>query len=156
MTIVKVVCPSCDGSGCGSAVIRVRGGFGGAVGLSGAGGGCPNCNMSGEVTPEKRERLLAKQRESQQQTNVAFHHSPRGVGITEQALSPKVGGGWHTLWWSGPEPDHPGCLTFGPEGRAAVFPSEQDAADAFEAFLNQRPPGWPRPRLPPAQLVAPM
>jgi hypothetical protein len=77
------------------------------------------------------------------------------VGITERAMSPKIGGGWRTLWWwwwSGPDPDNPGSLVFGPEDRAGVFATEQEAADAFEAVLAQRPPAWPRPRLPPAQL----
>jgi len=44
-----VICPACDGTGAGSAPMR---------GPTCAGGMCPECRATGEVTEEKRERLI--------------------------------------------------------------------------------------------------
>lgn len=50
--MIRVICPACDGSGAGSATMR--GPLGGM-----AEGICGHCRGEGEVTPQKRERLLA-------------------------------------------------------------------------------------------------
>lgn len=51
MSVHMVVCPTCDGSGIGSASMR---------GATCAAGQCPDCRATGEVTEEKRERLERK------------------------------------------------------------------------------------------------
>ena len=51
MSVIKVVCPACDGTGAGSTPLP---------GPTCAAGMCAQCRATGEVTPEKRERLLAR------------------------------------------------------------------------------------------------
>lgn len=67
--------------------------------------------------------------------DVVLQQTPAGVGITHQALSPKLGGGWHTMWWTGPSEKHERavCWTTYPE-EAALFPTAAGAADAFTAL----------------------
>jgi hypothetical protein len=56
------------------------------------------------------------------------------VVITHQALSPKLGGGRHTMFWTGPHPDHPhGAYWHTDVRQAATFPTEVEAVDAFAA-----------------------
>lgn len=47
----KVICPSCNGTGTGSGSIR-------QLGMSGAGGVCRECRGEGEVSREKRDRII--------------------------------------------------------------------------------------------------
>lgn len=51
MAVVMQVCPTCDGSGTGWAPIP---------GPTCAAGMCPDCRGGGEVTAEKRTRLLVR------------------------------------------------------------------------------------------------
>lgn len=54
MALVLVVCPTCDYTGAGD-----------GYGPSGAGGACPDCRGTGEVTPTRRLLLLARSRRGQ-------------------------------------------------------------------------------------------
>ncbi|QYN41027.1 hypothetical protein K1T35_47655 (plasmid) [Pseudonocardia sp. DSM 110487] len=69
--------------------------------------------------------------------DVALHQRPDGVAITHQALSPKHGGGWHTMWWTGPDPRHPNAAAWSTDpARGAVYATEGEAVDAFSALGN--------------------
>lgn len=48
-------CPTCDGTGAGSAPFK---------GLTSSAGMCPDCRATGEVTVAKFERLTAENREN--------------------------------------------------------------------------------------------
>lgn len=62
----------------------------------------------------------------------------RGVGLTFQMHSPKLGGGLCTLWWCGPDAEPRGRRWSTDVEMAAVFPTEAKAVDAFAAA---GPPG---------------
>ena len=57
----------------------------------------------------------------------------RGVGLTFQMHSPKLGGGLCTLWWCGPDAEPRGRRWSTDVEMAAVFPTEAKAVDAFAA-----------------------
>jgi hypothetical protein len=68
---------------------------------------------------------------------VELQHRPDGIALTHQALSPKHGGGWHTLWWTGQDPRYPAAANWsGDPSRAAVFRTEAEAVEAFAALGN--------------------
>jgi hypothetical protein len=56
---------------------------------------------------------------------VALEWRAGGVVVTQQALSPKIGGGWHTLFWNGART----WTTFVDD--AALFPTVEAALDAL-------------------------
>lgn len=66
----------------------------------------------------------------------ATPHPDGGYGITHQALSPKLHGGWHTMWWTGPDVDRPTVNSSTNVTAAAVtFPTAAAAVDAFTAAV---------------------
>jgi hypothetical protein len=68
---------------------------------------------------------------------VTAHQDRGGVYVTQEALSPKLGGGWHTLYWRGLDSQHPGAAIWGGHpDQAARFPTVDAALDALAQLVT--------------------